>query len=296
MKISCLIAAYKAGNYIEKALLSIEAQEHRDWEIVVVEDGSRDETEAIVRRFAARTSQSVRYDNYGVNRGVATARNRLLELAAGDAVAFLDADDWWTPQHLGNAATAFDRGADVAISRIQLFDLDANKPMETYAPGADLFTAPVRVLFERSAIMTSSCVALKRSAAQKAGTFDPAFRIGEDRDYWMRCAAEGAHFADTGSVTCFYSKHATSTMAKTQLWAQQEVAFYEKHRGLTQVPETRRRSLLAHALVNQGRLLRAADPESSARVLALAWRLKPFSGSTGVQWALSKMRALRASN
>lgn len=295
MKISCLIAAYKAGNFIGKALESIRAQTHADWEVIVVEDGSRDETEAIVRRFATTVSQPVRYDNYGVNRGVATARNRLFELATGEAVAFIDADDWWTTEHLKNAADAITSGADIVVSHLQLFDLDSGKPMTTYAPRADLFTDPCRVLFEQSAIMTSSCIALRRSLIQTVGGFDAAFRIGEDRDYWIRCAAAGARFADSGAVTCFYAKHAASTMAKTHLWAQQEVAFYEKHRTLSQVPESLRRARLAHVLVNFGRLLRAGDPVSSSRALATAWQLKPFSPTIGLQWLMSRLRALRAS-
>lgn len=290
MKISCLIAAYKAGHYVGKALESIRAQEHADWEVIVVEDGSRDETEEIVRRFEASVSQRVRYENLGENRGVASARNRLLELAEGDAVAFLDADDWWTPRHLGNAARAFEAGADLVVARIQLFDLDAQKPLESYAPDAEFFRKPLETIFSRSAIMTSSCVAFRRTMAKQAGFFDPAFRIGEDRDYWLRCAAAGARFADSGEVTCFYSKHAASTMAKTLLWAQQEVAFYEKHRDFTPVAPSVRRDCLAHVLTNYGRLLRTEDPQASTSVLSKAWRLRPWSPTIFSQFMLSRMK------
>lgn len=290
MKISCLIAAYRAGKYVGKALESIRAQQHSDWEVIVVEDGSRDETESIVRRFVETVSQPVRYDNLGQNRGVATARNRLLELATGDAVAFLDADDWWTPTHLTNAANAISNGGDLVVSRIQLFDLDAQRPMEVYTPPPQLFASPVSTLFELSAIMTSSCVALRRETAWAAGTFDPAFRIGEDRDFWIRCAANGARLVDSGETTCFYSKHATSTMAKTLLWAQQEVAFYEKHQTLEKISSSDRRSKLAHARLNYGRLLRAENPRESANVLRQAWRLAPLSPTIAAQWLVSTFR------
>lgn len=290
MKISCLIAAYKAGNYINKALESIRAQEHSDWEVVVVEDGSRDQTEDLVKSFGSQVPQRVRYDNLGVNRGVATARNRLLELAEGESVAFIDADDWWTPQHLTRADRTFEGGADLVVSRIQLFDLDSAKPLETYAPLGALFETPLLTLFHTSAIMTSSCVALRRNVAQRAGTFDPAFRIGEDRDYWLRCASQGARFADSGEVTCFYSKHSASTMAKTLLWAEQEVAFYRKHHRMSGVSSSLRDEKLAHALLNYGRLLRSSEPAKSATVIAEAWRLYPFSVNLPVQWAASRLR------
>lgn len=292
MKISCLIAAYKAGNYIQKALDSIRAQEHTDWEVVVVEDGSHDQTEEIVRRFATTVSQPVLYDNFGVNRGVAAARNRLLELAEGEAGAFLDADDWWTPRHLLNASTIFTKGADLVTSRIQLFDLDSGHSLDTYGPPPELFTNPGQTLFEKSVIMTSSCVAVRLSTARQTGNFDPALRIGEDRDYWLRIAAKGGRFADSGEVTCFYAKHTASTMAKTHLWAKQEVAFYEKHRDWAGVSATSRRHQLAHVLLNYGRLVRASDPAASTEALRKAWKLRPFSPTILLQLTTSALKAL----
>lgn len=279
MKISCLIAAYRAGEYIGKALESIRAQRHVDWEIVVVEDGSRDQTQAIVERFAATVSQPVRYDNLGTNQGVSAARNRLLSLAQGEASAFIDADDWWTPNHLSNAADAFAAGADVVISGIELFDLARNHSIKTYQPTPALYSAPIDTLFDGSAIMTSSCVALRMSMVRKVGEFDRNFRIGEDRDFWLRCADAGAKFAGTEEVTCFYAKHASSTMAKTLLWAQQEVAFYEKHFSFSRVPVATRKRHLAHVLSNYGRLLRATDRAESRRALRKSFRLSPQVGT-----------------
>ncbi len=275
MKISCLIATYRADDYIGKALESIRAQSHADWEIVVVEDGSRGQTEAIVGQFAASVSQPVRYENLGVNRGVATARTRLMELAQGEAIAFLDADDWWTQSHLANADRAFAAGADFVVAPIQLYNLDTHEAMQSYAPPEILYQDPVRELFTHSAIMTSSCVAIRTALVRKVGAFEPTLRIGEDRDYWLRCAAAGASFAGTGEVTCFYSKHATSTMAKTLLWAEQEVLFHEKHFGFSGVPKSVRRERLAHVLTNYGRLVRATDRTASRRALGRAFRLRP---------------------
>lgn len=275
MTVSVLIAAYKAGGYITRALGSVRAQTHSDWELVVVEDGSHDSTEQIVAQFSTTVTQSVRYENLGLNRGVATARTRLLELARGEAIAFLDADDWWTPGHLAEAASAFGGGADVVVSGIQLYDLDVQKPLGTYNPPATLVTDPVRVLFCGSAIMTSSSVALRRTTTHTVGAFDAQLRIGEDRDYWLRCAQAGAHFALTGTVSCFYAKHSSSTMAKTLLWAEQAVLFHEKHRELEAVEPGLRRRRLAHELVNYGRLVRAQDPAASRQALARAFQLAP---------------------
>ena len=286
MKISCLIAAYRADDYIAKALESIRAQTHADWEVVVVEDGSRGQTEAIVAKFAGSVSQAVRYENLGVNRGVATARTKLMELAQGDAIAFIDADDWWTPAHLENAARAFAAGADFVVSGIQLYNLDTHHPMESYEPPEILYREPIRELFARSHIMTSSCVAIRTSIVRKVGGFEPTLRIGEDRDYWLRCAEMGARFVGSGEITCFYSKHATSTMAKTLLWAEQEVLFHEKHFRFAGVSTSLRRERLAHVLTNYGRLVRATDRAAARRAFSRAFRLRP-SARGFAQWLRS---------
>lgn len=276
MKISVLLPAYKAARFLPTALESVRTQEHREWELIVVEDGSHDGSEEIVRAFASGESRRVEYANLGQNCGVAAARNRLLELARGDAFAFLDADDWWTPRHLGNAAAALGSGADFAISRLQIVDLDPPRLREIYTPPAEFFTDPVRGLFVRSVIMTSSSVVLRRALAERVGRLDEAFCVGEDRDFWLRCAQLGARFCETGEVTCHYAKHRGSAMARTLVWAQQDVAFYEKHSALAAVPESLRRARLADALSNHGRLLRHGEPGRSAAMLWRAWRLSPL--------------------
>lgn len=275
MKISVLIPAYHAARFLPKALESVRAQEHPDWELIVVEDGSHDGTEEIVRAFASTETRRVEYANLGENRGVSAARNRLLELARGEALAFLDADDWWTPQHLSNVAAAFESGAEVAIARLQICELEPFRLQETYAPSVDFFAEPVRGLFARSEIMTSSSVALRQSLAERVGRFDENFSVGEDRDFWLRCALVGARFADSGEVSCYYAKHGASAMVRTLVWAQQDVAFYEKHAALTAVPKSLRAERLAEALSNHARLLRHAEPRRSAAMLWRAWLLSP---------------------
>ncbi len=279
MKFSVLIAAYNAGTFLGKALESVAHQLDREWEIVVVEDGSHDCTESLVQEFGKTVAQRVRYENLGSHRGVATVRNRLVELAEGDLFAFLDADDWWTPIHLTEMRAAFDRGAEVAVGRIRIYDMGARQFRETYVPPDILFEDPVMALFIDSCIMTSSCAVLRRKVAEQVGPFDPGFHIGEDRDYWLRCAVGGWSFVDSGAVTCTYAKHAGSAMSKTLLWAKEEIAFYEKHRGLAVVPSELRMRRLAICLENFGRLLRASDPIESTYALWQAWKLRPLKTS-----------------
>lgn len=295
MKISVLIAAYRAARFIPTALACVRAQTHADWELIVVEDGSRDETAALVDAFASGGPQSVRYENLGSNHGVSAVRNRLLALASGEAVAWLDADDVWTPDHLANAVALLSEQADLVVSSVTPFDLATGREFETVNPPTALLTQPARTLFSRSVIVTCSCVVLRRAMALRVGEFDSRFRIGEDRDFWLRVALAGGRFASTGVASCRYAKHAGSTMARTLVVAGQVVQFYEKHRELSAVPAATRRRLLAASLVTHGRLLRASEPALAARCFWNAWSLQPMHIQALGQLAFTGWRSATSS-
>lgn len=278
MKISVLIAAYHAAPFMPGALASVARQSHSDWELVVVEDGSNDGTEALVRDFVqAYPKNNVVYENLGENRGVAAARNRLLALATGDAVAFLDADDHWQPDHLAHLAAAFEAGASLAFSGIEIWDGDNNVSRGHYVPPGEWVAQPRRWLFEHSFIQTSSCVGLTRATVQRTGLIDESLRIGEDRDYWFRAMADGGKLACTGAVTCRYTKHEGSSMTKTLRVAADTVRFYEKHAAAPDIPPSLRKRLLAEARLTEGRLVRATEPQRARQLFRSAWRTWPWS-------------------
>jgi cellulose synthase/poly-beta-1,6-N-acetylglucosamine synthase-like glycosyltransferase len=292
MKISVLIAAYRAAPTVARAIASVRTQTHGDWEIVVVEDGSDDGTGAIAKAAAATGPQAVRYERSRTNQGVAATRNRLMQLATGDVLAFLDADDWWSDDHLRNGAGHFAAGAGLVVTGVRTFDLATGQAIGEIRPPAKLETDPVGTLFDESVIVTSSCVLLSREARIRTGCFDGQFQVGEDRDYWLRAGFAGASVRIEPAVTCHYAKHAGSTMGRTLLVAAQTVRFYEKHFHLFAVPAAVRRHRLAHSLANEARLLRATDARSSARRLWRAWCLTPGDLSLVPHLAFSGGRAL----
>ncbi len=275
--VSVLIPCYNAAPFLPAALDCLRSQSHKTWELIVVEDGSKDDTEAIVQRFAAEMSQPVRYVNLGRNSGVAAARNRLLALAEGEINAFLDADDLWRPSHLATLLHCLQRGKHaLAFSGIELWDSDLRRITGTYRPHPELLPTPRRSLFLRSFIQTSSCVALPRSTVTRTGWFDETLRIGEDRDYWFRALADGGTLGCTGSDTCCYTKHAGSSMTATLKVAADTVRFYEKHSRADDIPSGMRTRLLADARWNHARLLRRLDPVEARSLGWRAWRATPL--------------------
>ena len=277
MTISILIAAYEAGNFLPAALAGIADQSHLDWELVVVEDGSHDQTEELIRDFADQVSQKVRYENLGINRGVAAARNRLLELAEGDAVAFLDADDIWLPEHLSSVAKCLAEGHAIACTPVYLWDGDNQRPMGSYQPTSHQVSSPLKELYRISFIWTSTCVALSRETVDRVGYFDETLKIGEDRDYWFR-ALEGGHtLGCTDEATCRYTKHAGSSMTKTIRVASDAVAFYRKHFNTPSLDKSFRKAVFAEALWIYGRLVRSTDKKLAKSLFFETVKNWPFN-------------------
>jgi len=111
-KVSIILPTYNRARFLPEAIDSIRAQTFADWELIVVDDGSTDETGEVVRTLAENIPQSIRYVHQE-NRGAYGARNTGLELANGPYVAFFDSDDRWMPHHLERCVSALERNPDV---------------------------------------------------------------------------------------------------------------------------------------------------------------------------------------
>lgn len=105
--LSIILPTYNRATFLPQAFEAICAQTFADWELVVVDDGSSDDTESVVRRLTVGIEQPVRYVRQN-NRGAYGARNSGLDLATGNFVAFYDSDDQWLPNHLQDCVAAME--------------------------------------------------------------------------------------------------------------------------------------------------------------------------------------------
>jgi glycosyltransferase involved in cell wall biosynthesis len=122
--VTIVLPTYNRASFLADAFESIERQTFSNWELVIVDDGSTDETRAVVARFADSHAHSVRY-LFQSNRGPAAARNLGVHHAAGPYVAFFDSDDIWLPEYLARGARALDANADIdwVFSACRIVDL-----------------------------------------------------------------------------------------------------------------------------------------------------------------------------
>ena len=186
-RVSVVIPAYNAAKTIGVALDSVRGQSLRVGEIVVVDDGSGDETATIVRdryadcRFVERTS----------NGGPAAARNDGLRHSSGEWIAFLDGDDAWLPWRLDVQLRLAERSPDVAVWCGATTGLNHEAPDAGAAPDAETVSTRVIPLdeFVRHNPVATSTALVKRRVLEEVGGFDEAFRGPEDLDLWLRIAA-----------------------------------------------------------------------------------------------------------
>jgi hypothetical protein len=183
-RVSVVIPAHDAAATLARAIASSRAQQQPPDEVIVVDDASSDDTAALAERLGATTIR------LPARAGAAAARNAGIAAAAGDIIAFQDADDEWLPDKLAVQLPLL-AGADFVACGACLFDesgknlgplYDGEIPRE----GAEAW----RGLLARNTIATP-CVVAWKAALDAAGGFDPALPVAEDQDLWIRLALRG---------------------------------------------------------------------------------------------------------
>jgi hypothetical protein len=191
--VTVVIPVYNGGAFLPDSVGSVLAQGYPALEIIVVDDGSTEDIEAVVRRLPV----DVRFLRQG-NSGPASAKNRGIRDASGEFVAFLDVDDLWPGGNLevmvGHLLA--DPSLDVVQGRAQTTRYSPTEsPGEYLGDPSDAFPY---------------CVAAglyRRRVFQTVGLFDPALRFGEDSDWYMRAQEFGARILRLDEITLFARRH-----------------------------------------------------------------------------------------
>lgn len=179
--VSVIIPTYNRRDLVQRALESVAAQTYRDFEILVVDDGSTDDTRAVIE-----SRPRVRY-MFQENAGPAKARNVGIRHSRGDLIAFLDSDDLWSPEFLSTQVDVLNRYPDVALACARCV---VEKRESKYHPtGQEIVVGDLYPeLYQQSFIRTPATV-VRRSCLKEVGDFNESYRWCEDHDLWLRIAA-----------------------------------------------------------------------------------------------------------
>ena len=138
--VSIVMPAYNAEKYIEQAIRSVINQTYKDWELIVIDDGSIDNTASILFELAALDSRIHALKNEK-NCGASYTRNRAISLARGEWIAFLDSDDLWKPEKLDRQIKLCDKYPDMVISYTASSFIDDNgNPYSYVMPAIEKLT------------------------------------------------------------------------------------------------------------------------------------------------------------
>ena len=191
-RVSVVIPTHQAAGLIGQTIRGVLAQTFRDFEIVVVDNGSTDGTDAVV---AAIGDARIRY-HWQKDSGLpANSRNVGVRLATGEYVAFLDADDFWYPFKLERVMAAFDADPGLALVCHDVWVTRDGRRLKLRGYSPDVARIFDQLLYVGN-FVTTSAVTARRDALLDAGLFDErrAYLTVEDYDLWLKVARRGGRF------------------------------------------------------------------------------------------------------
>lgn len=178
--VSIITPVYQSERFIERTILSVLAQSYQNWEMILIDDCSHDKSAEIIQKFVEKDKR-IKYLRLGTNSGAAVARNKAIEMAQGEYLAFLDSDDLWEPSKLEKQLEFMkEKNSNFSFTRIKIIDSNNNTIKET-------IPIPLKVdynyLLKRTVIATSTVIINRHNITNFSM---PLRRGGQDYATWLQ--------------------------------------------------------------------------------------------------------------
>jgi glycosyltransferase involved in cell wall biosynthesis len=193
--VSVIIPVYNGAKFLKDAIANVQSQNYHPLEIIIVDDGSTDETAIIAQSFGDQIIYI-----YQENKRAAAARNTGLKLAKGELIAFLDVDDLWIENKLNQQIEYLDKNPDIEVvtGLLQRIVIDENKQI-------------LKKFDERLLNVNCSTALYRKSVFKKVGYFDESLKQGEDTDLFMRLRENNIKIGIIEEILLYYRRHQTNT-------------------------------------------------------------------------------------
>lgn len=212
-EISIIIPAYNQAKYIDKTIESVIRQTFGDWECIIVNDGSTDDTEHVVQAYLScdHRIKCVRQENQGPS----GSRNTGLRIAQGKYIAFLDADDMWEPHMLEIMHQLLEKNSDIDIA------FGAWDFIDETGKASSRKICPITCnVYEECLIFRNifpiHTLLLRKTVFSSCGFFDTQLISMEDWDMWLRAARHGFKFRPINKLLAHYRRHSKSASVNVQ--------------------------------------------------------------------------------
>ena len=204
---SVIIPTFNRAHVLGRAIDSVLAQDYGPLEVVVVDDGSTDDTPDLLKGYANQIRVLTQ-----PNQGVSSARNSGIRESLGRYIALLDSDDAWTPDKISHQMAFFEANADAMICQTEEIWIRngrrVNPKVKHKKPSGMIFAPSLSLC-----LVSPSAVMMKRELLDKKGGFNPAFPVCEDYDLWLRITLDTPVFLIDAPCTVKYGGHADQLSA-----------------------------------------------------------------------------------
>lgn len=205
--VSVVMPAFNAGEHLRESIESVLSQSYSNWELIIVDDGSEDNTALIAQEYVSKDGR-IKYF-YQTNGKQGRARNKGICESAGELIAFLDADDWWCKEKLEIQVSLMQSNALVSLIFSNGYCLENEKVREyevTQKETWDKEDIPLFIDFNRIPL---SSVMIRRGVLINSGMFSEDLKIqnAEDYELWMRLLYAGHKFCSIPDRLFYYRVH-----------------------------------------------------------------------------------------
>src|SRR5947209_2872680 len=226
-KVSIIIPAYYQGRFLRAALESALGQSHRNVEVVVIDDGSTDDTAEIAAGFADRIKY-IRQENAGLP----SARNRGIRESSGDYLCFMDSDDFYDPEKVQRQAELLDADPELGFVYCDIITTDeAGQPLpeqaSVYSPSRQMSGNIFQTLM-LAGYFPPHTVMIRRRVLEAVGEFDPELGGHADYELWLRAAAAGHTACFINQKLAYYRTYPTSMSKDGQHMAETRLETFRK--------------------------------------------------------------------
>ena len=296
--VDIIIPAFNAARFLPFSLESVVSQTFDDWRILLVDDGSTDNTAEAVAPFLDRLGSKLRYIKQE-NRGLPAARNTAIRASTAEFLALLDADDVWLPCRLLESLKILRERPRVGLVYGLITGIDQeNRPGITWGGNlsdADGHIAPQ--IYMRKVDLPCPTITFRRKCMDEVGFFDETMRATEDRDLWLRIALR-YEVGFVPKVLAYYRLSPNSMSTDPQRMLQAQLKFIRKHYGSEGCGLRPRQIALARSYKQRAEALKVQSQPWAALMSALqAVALYPFdmdnprtAGSLLLNWIASLKR------
>lgn len=181
--VSIILPTYNRAHLISRAIRSLLQQTYQDFEIVIIDDASTDNTKEVINSF---NDPRIRYLNHEINRGLSAARNTGIKASKGEYLAFQDDDDLWTKDKLEKQMHIFDENAKIGVVYSGIIRIKSGKEIYEHPPDNVKKNGYVykEVFYDLPIYMVTAVI--KKSCFDKIGLFDESLPSFEDKDIFIR--------------------------------------------------------------------------------------------------------------